>query len=92
MCMPCRGSTCQEEYRQKQNLKALNKSGVYSPEQIDDVLNESICKIYLDEETRLFKNDEVIKGAEIIEEIVNKCVTELGKMGNKLKFNKELYD
>ena len=46
----------------------------------------------MDETTRLFKNDEVIKGAEIIEEIVQKCVSELGTLGSKLKFNKELYD
>ena len=46
----------------------------------------------MNETPRLFKNDEVIKGADKIEEIVKSCVNELAKLGSKVKFNKELYD
>ena len=46
----------------------------------------------MNETPRLFKNDEVIKGEDKIEEIVKKCVNDLGKLGSAVKFNKELYD
>ena len=46
----------------------------------------------MNESPRHFKNDELIKDADKIEEIVKKCVNELGQRGSGVKFNKELYD
>mmetsp|Transcript_14368 Transcript_14368/g.24462 ORF Transcript_14368/g.24462 Transcript_14368/m.24462 type:complete len:123 (-) Transcript_14368:100-468(-) len=80
----CAETSCGKAYMEWQAVKEMNKRGVYTPDQVEKVLNKNWKKFNSEDNTFVSK--------EVVQSVCTEGVNYLGSIGNGITFDKESFD